>query len=94
METEGIATFVARRNERRPWLRHAECRDHPDPDAFFPRSNSGRPARDRKRPEPCDWCDRCPVGAACEAFAKEDPLVEGIWNGRLYRRGKDVSWWT
>ncbi len=58
------------------WKLRAACRDHPDPDLWFPDSNSHiatRPA--------VQICRICPVVDKCIEFADSKQIPYGIWGG-------------
>lgn len=58
----------------------AACRGDRHPDRWFPDPS-----------EAFDYaaavCARCPIAAACGAYAV-DTAQSGVWGGREYRRGK------
>jgi WhiB family transcriptional regulator, redox-sensing transcriptional regulator len=62
--------------DRFTWANYAACREHPDPDVFFPRRGRNDTAAKAR------WvCDGCPVRMPCLVYAvlaKEDV---GIWGG-------------
>lgn len=74
-----------------PWMEHALCANHPDPDLWFPSESGTRAALQVRAAK--DICADCPVTAECLAAAQADPGTYGIWGGltqperrRLHRR--------
>lgn len=59
-----------------PWTQDALCAQT-DPDLFFPERGEGDRAITAKR-----TCGRCPVQAACLAYALRTGQNEGIWGGK------------
>lgn len=56
------------------WQTRASCRDHPNPDLWFPE----RGDHDSPR-EALQICADCPVREQCREFALETDQVDGIW---------------
>lgn len=59
---------------------HAACKDHPQPDAFFP-SSPGVHGR-RQAEEAALVCRRCPVQRECGEHQKSTGATAGVWGGR------------
>lgn len=79
-----------------PWARRAACRDHPNPDLWFPTTADGEPGHSDPRPA-LAICDGCPVRIDCLEYALGNGEKFGIWGGtgerqrgriRRYRRDK------
>lgn len=62
------------------WMDHAACKDHPDPDSFFP-SLTGV-AGQRQAAAAAAVCNTCPVSAQCQAHKKHTGSASGVWGGR------------
>lgn len=60
------------------WEDHAACKGQ-DTRLFFPKGivDSRLKVSQIKQ----DFCDRCPVKAACYQYAKENDIRYGIWGG-------------
>lgn len=58
------------------WRLRAACRDHPDPDVFFPEVGEKS-----KREEAKLICRGCPVRRECGQYASERGPVHGVWGG-------------
>lgn len=66
-----------------PDLPRAACRNHPEPDAFFPSWDTGRPsnrARQMALAEVGNICALCPERIKCLKWAIENN-EEGVWGG-------------
>ncbi|MGI5252792.1 WhiB family transcriptional regulator [Actinacidiphila glaucinigra] len=59
------------------WREQATCRGHEDPDLWFP--NPTDYARQRAA---IVICRTCPVQAACDQWADDNRIPDGIWGGR------------
>lgn len=59
------------------WHARAACRDHPDPDLWFP--GTGQHLRARRAAQ---ICAGCPVCAECADWADRNRPQFGIWAGR------------
>lgn len=56
------------------WMERAACKDHPDPEAFFPdRFDSPRRA--------LACCERCPVTRECRDHGRRIRASVGVWGG-------------
>jgi WhiB family transcriptional regulator, redox-sensing transcriptional regulator len=62
--------------DRFPWMSLAACRDHPDPDLFFP--GRGRNDLTQKAREVCGACS---VQNACLTYAVLRHESVGVWGG-------------
>lgn len=62
------------------WALRAACRDHQDPDLWFPLHDSGREYRHAVR-----ICRGCPVRIDCLHYAlsveRGDATIHGVWGG-------------
>lgn len=61
-----------------PWMRQADCRDHPDPDAWFAHIQHERPRAEQA----IDICKACPVRRECFDYAVAERIDHGIWGGQ------------
>jgi len=64
------------------WMSDALCRDS-DPEIFYP--GTGHDSRDARA-----VCARCPVRAACLAYAIEHREYHGVWGGQSERQRRNV----
>jgi WhiB family redox-sensing transcriptional regulator len=89
MLTDGRGTKAAR-SDAVPWHEHALCRQM-DPELWFPEPwENETPAK--------LICGRCPVRAACLAYALDAHEEYGVWGGlspeerrELHRRMREVA---
>lgn len=65
------------------WMDAANCRDHPEPDLFFP-SERGRHSR-RQTFEAAQVCKSCPVISECLAYKQRFAGTSGVWAGGMHR---------
>ncbi len=61
------------------WRQRASCRDHPDPDLFFPIGNTG-PAADQIEAAK-QICTPCAVRHHCLDWALRTNQDTGVWGG-------------
>jgi len=63
------------------WRIKAACRNHPDPDVFFPAGRTGTYLLTAQRAK--DFCRPCPVRGACLDWALTHPhlTAHGVWGG-------------
>ena len=59
------------------WRTQAACRNHPDPDLWFP--STGQHHRTRKAQQ---ICAHCPVQTQCAQWAIDNREGYGIWGGQ------------
>ncbi|MYX36745.1 MULTISPECIES: WhiB family transcriptional regulator [unclassified Streptomyces] len=59
------------------WREQAACRDHPDPDLWFP-----KPTDYARQRAAVLICRACPVQADCDQWAEDHRIPDGIWGGR------------
>ena len=59
------------------WHARAACRDHPDPDLWFP-----GPGNNRRAQSAVEICRSCPVQIDCARYAADAGEQFGIWGGR------------
>lgn len=76
---------------REPWRNDAACKDHPDPDIFFPDNPTGRPGIGRANNTAnaaLELCQACPVRSPCLAFALSQGMAyrDGIYGGLTARQ--------
>jgi hypothetical protein len=62
------------------WMDSAACKDHPDPDSFFP-SLTGV-AGQRQAAAAARICNECPVQVQCQQHKKATGAASGVWGGR------------
>ena len=68
------------------WQNRASCRDHPEPDLWFP--GPGRETTRRAK----TICGDCPVQTECLHYALDEHITFGVWGGltreerRIYKR--------
>lgn len=60
------------------WHAEAACRDHPDPDMWFP-----GPGVSRRAQRAVEICQSCPVQIECAQHAADHGEGFGIWGGRI-----------
>lgn len=60
------------------WQRQAACKDHPDPDLWFPDLRS---QNDREQAAKA-ICKTCPVAGHCLDYARTEQITFGIWGGQ------------
>lgn len=65
------------------WMDDAACRDHPNPDAFFP-TGVGILSR-RQTASAALICKACPVQQACGEHKKRTGATSGVWAGGMHR---------
>jgi len=75
---------------RGTWLERAACRGT-DIEIWFPVHKTGVLHKYREQSPAIELCAACPVWAECRAYARTIPLVEGVWAGVEYKRGKPVA---
>jgi WhiB family transcriptional regulator, redox-sensing transcriptional regulator len=65
------------------WMKRAACRNHPQPDMWFPDRDS------HHKTAAIAICKTCPVANNCFQFAKRECIDFGIWGGTTpeQRRG-------
>lgn len=77
------------------WRHKASCKDHPDPDIFFPIGNTG-PALDQIEAAK-KVCGTCGVREECLEWALSTRQDSGVWGGlsederKAIRRGRPVA---
>ena len=59
-----------------PWMDRALCRNHPQPDLWFPNTSNPNDYRPAIR-----VCLQCPVRAECADLAVRSRAEFGIWGG-------------
>lgn len=59
------------------WMRHGDCIDHPDPDAWFAHLHNEQ----ERAQQAIDICGTCPVQPECLAYARAERIDHGIWGG-------------
>lgn len=65
------------------WMDRAECREAPDPDAFFPEEGP-------VSTEALEMCLRCPVRSECLEYAHDHLEQYGLWGGIGARRRQRI----
>lgn len=77
-------------NKLRDWTKDARCKGV-DSDLFFPVTKEDEEAATQ-------FCDDCPVKAACLGYALKTNQNDGVWGGttaehrrRIHRAGKKVA---
>lgn len=73
------------------WAEEGACREHPDPDIWFPTSKD-EDHPDTRRAKAI--CRRCPVQADCLRYALEAGEEFGIWGGESERARDRIRRWT
>jgi len=63
------------------WMTDAACRDHPNPDLWFPELVPPGPGAVAYDHEAKRICAECPVRAACRDFAVVNKIDHGMWGG-------------
>jgi len=67
----------------RDWMTKAACRNHPNPEVFFP---SARDVHVRKEiAEAARICAACPVIEKCGQYRRDTESAWGIWGGDIVR---------
>lgn len=62
---------------RLPWAHRAACRNHPEPDLWFP--TTSQPSDSYRARQ---ICLGCPVRVDCTAYVlTTDDITDGIWGG-------------
>lgn len=81
-EMEGRAPRPSFHRQDYDWTTRAACRDHPDPEVFFPSGLDAHPSMGWRQ-----YCDGCPVRLECRTFGMENEGY-GIWGGAFLVKGK------
>jgi WhiB family transcriptional regulator, redox-sensing transcriptional regulator len=68
------------------WMDSAACKDHPNPDAFFP-TGVGILSR-RQTAQAALICKSCPVQTQCADHKRQTGATSGVWAGGNHRPRK------
>jgi hypothetical protein len=64
------------------WMADAACRDHPNPDDFFP--SSAGPAAQLQAAKAARVCASCPVQRQCGEHRSNTGATSGVWGGSYH----------
>lgn len=65
------------------WHKRAACRNHPNPDLWFPeRGGNTRAAK--------AICETCPVREPCLRYALDDPETQGVWGATTFKERREM----
>lgn len=64
-------------SDEQRWRQRAACKDHPDPDLWFPEQGGAKSQSARAKV----ICGGCPVRFQCLGYAQRNQIPEGIWGG-------------